>query len=157
MENRAEFPDRLVLRALAGTEELGRRIAGELARGDVIALAGDLGAGKTTLARAILQALGVASEVPSPSFTLVQEYQTARLRIFHFDLYRIESPTEVDELGFEEALESGAVLVEWPERAPARIPPDALRIRIEIVGETARAVQFSGPARWARLLADRKT
>lgn len=146
-----------MLRALAGTEELGRRIAGELARGDVIALAGDLGAGKTTLARAILQALGVASEVPSPSFTLVQEYQTARLRIFHFDLYRIESPTEVDELGFEEALESGAVLVEWPERAPARIPPDALRIRIEIVGETARAVQFSGPARWARLLADRKT
>jgi tRNA threonylcarbamoyl adenosine modification protein YjeE len=156
MTDRAEFPDGLVVRTLAETEELGRCIAGELMRGDVIALEGDLGAGKTTLVRTILRALGYVSGVPSPSFTLVQEYETAQLRIFHFDLYRIESPAEVDELGFEEALETGALLVEWPERAPARIPPEALRIRIEIVGETARAVQFSGSARWAQLFAVRK-
>lgn len=146
----------LTLHGLAETEALGGRIAATLAPGDTIALEGDLGAGKTTLARAILRALGVASEVPSPSFTLVQEYQTSRLRVLHCDLYRIERPSELDELGIEEALDQGAILVEWPERAAARIPPDALRIRLEVVGESARAVQFFGPARWAQRLSDRK-
>lgn len=148
----AEF----AIRDIAETEDLGRRIAAILAPGDWIALEGDLGAGKTTLVRAILRALGVTSVVPSPTFTLVQEYDTANLRILHCDLYRIETPAEVDELGLEEASDGGAVLVEWPDRAEARIPPDALRIRVAIVGEQARFVQFSGPARWARRFSDRK-
>ena len=139
-----------VVQDLAEMEELGRRIASMIQRGDTVALEGDLGAGKTTLARAILRALGVAGEVPSPTFTLIQHYETPRLKIAHCDFYRIENPAEVDELGLEEALKDGALLIEWPERAPGRIEADALRIRIGIVGESERAVQFSGPARWAR-------
>lgn len=146
----------VLLRTLSDTRQFGRRLADELAVGDALALEGDLGAGKTTLARAILQALGVDCEIPSPSFALVQEYETARLPVFHFDFYRIESVADVDELGLEEALERGAAIIEWPERAQTRLPRDLLRIHIEIVGETARAVQFSAPARWARLLSNKK-
>ena len=150
------FESQLVTRGPDETEALGQWIARGLRVGDAIALEGDLGAGKTTLARAILRALGVEGDVPSPSFTLVQHYDTTRLKIAHCDFYRIENPAEVDELGLEDALKEGAILVEWPQRAPRRIPPDALRIRIEIVGESERAVQFSGPARWAQLLTNRE-
>jgi tRNA threonylcarbamoyl adenosine modification protein YjeE len=146
----------LVVHSLAETEEIARCIATHLSIGDTIALEGDLGAGKTTLARAILRALGVAGEVPSPSFTLVQQYDTPRLRVAHCDFYRIENPTEVDELGLEDAVAEGAVIVEWPERAPGRIPADSLRIHIGIVGENERAMQFSGPARWAQLFSGGK-
>lgn len=156
MPEEEKFSGRVLLRTLADTRELGRRMADELMVGDAVTLEGDLGAGKTTLARGILQALGVDTEIPSPSFALVQEYETARLRVFHFDLYRIESIADVDELGLDEALERGAAIIEWPERAQARLPRDALRTRIEIIGETARAVQFFAPARWARLLANTK-
>ncbi|MGH6878311.1 MAG: tRNA (adenosine(37)-N6)-threonylcarbamoyltransferase complex ATPase subunit type 1 TsaE [Rhizomicrobium sp.] len=148
----AGFAGSTVVRSLAETEEFGRRIAARLAAGDTIALEGDLGAGKTTLARAILRALGVTGEVPSPSFTLVQHYETLQLKIAHCDLYRIEDPAEVEELGLDDALMEGALLVEWPDRAPARISPDALTVRIEVVGESERLMQFSGPARWAQLL-----
>ena len=141
----------LLVRSLAETEEFGRRIAARLKRGDAIALHGDLGAGKTTLARAILRALGVRDEVPSPSFTLVQEYEAAGVRIAHCDLYRIESPTELDEMGMEEALQNGVLLVEWPERAPERIPAGTLKIHIDIRGESERHITLSGPARWAEL------
>ncbi len=147
-----DFADGLVLHGLDETDKLGRLIAAAIRTGDVIALEGDLGAGKTTLARAILRALGVVGEVPSPTFTLVQQYDTPRLKVVHCDLYRIENPAEVDELGLEDALADGAVLVEWPERAPDRIPNDALTIRMAVVGEGDRAVQFSGPARWAQWL-----
>jgi tRNA threonylcarbamoyl adenosine modification protein YjeE len=154
--NMPGLESRLVIRDHQETEALGSRIAASLKVGDTVALEGDLGAGKTTLARAILRALGVAGEVPSPSFTLVQQYDTPRLKITHCDFYRIEEAAEVDELGLEDALKEGAVLVEWPERAPRWIPEDALRIRMEIVGENERAVQFSGPARWAQLLTNRE-
>jgi tRNA threonylcarbamoyladenosine biosynthesis protein TsaE len=140
---------------LAETEELARRIAPRLRRGDSIALEGDLGAGKTTLVRAILRALGITDEVPSPSFTLVQEYAAGDLKIAHCDLYRIESPTELDEIGIDETLRDGVVLIEWPERATARIPADALRIRIDVTGETARQFTLRGPARWANLISER--
>lgn len=155
-QNVSEFNGDLVLRGLRETEQLGRRIASALKAGDTVALEGDLGAGKTTLARAILQALGVAGDVPSPSFTLVQHYETPRLKIAHCDFYRIENPAEVDELGLEEALADGALLVEWPERAPGHLPDDALTIRIGILGEGKRAVQFSGPARWAQVFLGEK-
>ncbi len=147
------FAGGFVVRGIGGTEQLGRRIAAALRAGDAIALEGDLGAGKTTLARAILRALGVTDEVPSPSFTLVQEYEVPALKIAHCDLYRVECPAELDEMELEDALRDGAVLIEWPERAPARLPADALTVRIDILGESERSMQLSGPARWAHLLA----
>lgn len=134
---------------MTATEALGARIARGLRTGDALALAGDLGAGKTALARAILAALGVRETVPSPTFTLVQHYETARLTVSHFDLYRIKSESELDELGFDDALANGAALIEWPERAPHRVPEDALQVYLEATGETARRVALCGPQRWA--------
>ncbi|HWA90623.1 MAG TPA: tRNA (adenosine(37)-N6)-threonylcarbamoyltransferase complex ATPase subunit type 1 TsaE [Rhizomicrobium sp.] len=131
------------------TEALGARIAGGLAVGDAVALEGDLGAGKTTLARAILRALGVAEEVPSPTFTLVQQYDTERLTVRHYDLYRLGHAAEMTELGLDEALDEGAALIEWPERAGDRLPPDALHVVLTITGETSRRARLTGPAKWA--------
>src|SRR5580698_59029 len=102
---------------LAATTALGARIAAVLKAGDTVTLAGDLGAGKTVLARAILRSLGVAEDVPSPTFTLVQTYETPTLVVRHYDLYRIENASELDELGLEDALDEGAALIEWPDRA----------------------------------------
>jgi tRNA threonylcarbamoyladenosine biosynthesis protein TsaE len=154
-DNSAGFAGGFVVQNTGETERLGGRIAAGLRAGDAVALEGDLGAGKTTLARAILRALGVTDEVPSPSFTLVQEYEVPALKIAHCDLYRIEDPQEVEELGLQDALNDGALLIEWPDRAPACIPADALTVRIEVLGEGARSMQLSGPARWAHLLAER--
>src|ERR1700761_1542097 len=124
--SRIEIP----LADLGATGALAARIAPLLAAGDVVALEGDLGAGKTTLARAILRALGVSEDVPSPTFTLVQSYDTPRLAVSHYDLYRLKHIREMEELGFDDALAQGAVLVEWPERAPEALPPDALHVRL---------------------------
>jgi hypothetical protein len=135
---------------LDATARLGAGIAGGLKTGDAIALWGDLGAGKTTLARAILKAKGVAGEVPSPTFTLVQIYETMP-RIAHFDLYRLKSAREMEELGFEDALADGAVLVEWPERAPEMLPPEALHVRLR-QHDGARHAGLTGPARWESLM-----
>jgi tRNA threonylcarbamoyl adenosine modification protein YjeE len=136
----------------AATAALGRRIAHELKKGDCIAMEGDLGAGKTTLARAILEELGVRETVPSPTFALVQSYETKRLPVHHYDFYRIENEREIEELGFEEALSLGAVLVEWPERAAQVLPAATLRVRLEPVGETMRRATASGPDRWTKFL-----
>ena len=83
----------------------------------------------------------------------MQEYDAAGLRIAHCDLYRVESVVELDELGLDDALAGGVVLIEWPERARERIPVDALNIRIEVTGESERLMHISGPERWADLLA----
>ena len=131
---------------LAATAALGARIAAMLAAGDAVLLKGDLGSGKTTLARAILTALGVAEEVPSPTFTLVQTYDTARLTVAHYDLYRLKRAAELDELGLDEALEDGAVLIEWPERADDRLPSAALTIHL--CADAERRAILEGPARW---------
>lgn len=141
------FRARRALPDLAATAALGRAIAARLRRGDAVALWGDLGAGKTTLARAILRALGVRGDVPSPTFTIVQGYETPHLFVSHFDLYRLKSPREMDELGWDDALDQGAVLVEWPERAPEALPPQALHIRL-VLNENERSARFTGPARW---------
>src|SRR5215469_1667277 len=147
----ARFSWETMLTSPADTEALGARIAASLARGDAVALEGDLGAGKTTLVRAVLAALGHGETVPSPTFTLVQRYETPRLAIAHFDLYRIEREEEIEELGLDEALDEGAALIEWPERAGSRLPPDALHVQLTIRGETSRHVRLTGPARWAPL------
>jgi len=148
----AEIPDvfraELALPDLAATARLAGRIAPRLEAGDAVALWGDLGAGKTTLARAILRALGVTEEVPSPTFTLVQTYETPRLTVAHYDLYRLKSPREMEELGFTEALEGGAALVEWPERAPEYLPDETLHLRL-LLEDGARRVRITGPSRWA--------
>jgi tRNA threonylcarbamoyl adenosine modification protein YjeE len=140
---RGEFP----LPDLDATAALGRAIASGLGIGDAVALWGDLGAGKTTLARTILQALGVREDVPSPTFTLVQGYDTTP-PVAHYDLYRLKSAREMQELGFDDALDRGAVLVEWPERAPEALPPEALHVRLGL-RETGRLARITGPSRWA--------
>jgi len=148
-DNREGFVREIALADEAATERLGARIASGLATGDTIALEGELGTGKTVLARAVLRALGVTESVPSPTFTLVQHYETAKLPIDHFDLYRIEEESELDQLGLDDALVTGAAMIEWPQRAGARLPADALHLRIETCGDTSRRAIISGPARWA--------
>jgi tRNA threonylcarbamoyl adenosine modification protein YjeE len=142
---RADVP----LPDLDATQRLGAGIAGGLKCGDAVALWGDLGAGKTTLARAILRALGVTEDVPSPTFTLVQNYDTDP-PVAHYDLYRLKSAREMAELGFDDALADGVVLVEWPERAPEVLPTDALHVRLGF-HDGARAARLTGPARWEKL------
>jgi tRNA threonylcarbamoyl adenosine modification protein YjeE len=142
------FEREVVLAGLAETIALGSRIAAGLEPGDCVALAGDLGAGKTTLARAILRALGVRETVPSPTFTLVQCYETGRCPVRHYDFYRIEKASEIAELGFDEALAEGVALVEWPERAGTSIPDASLHVGLVIVDDMGRRARLSGPARW---------
>lgn len=128
------------------TERLGQDLAAALRIGDSIALKGDLGAGKTTLARAVIRALAgnPALEVPSPTFTLVQAYE-ARFPVHHFDLYRLGSPDELDELGFDEAAVKGVTLVEWPERAGDRLPEDAVTVELTHQDD-GRLATMAGPA-----------
>lgn len=115
----------------AGVVRLAELVALKLRRGDVVAVSGDLGAGKTTFARALIAALlGEAAEVPSPTFSLSQTYATPRLLVTHFDFYRLASAEEARELGFEEAAQEGAVIVEWPERAASLLPESRIEIAL---------------------------
>lgn len=122
---------RLRLADEQATRLLGNDLARALLRGDLVLLSGDLGAGKSTLARAIIRSLAQDPDldVPSPTFTLVQAYETA-LPVSHFDLYRLGDPSELDELGLEDALATGIALVEWPERAPSALGGKAIRIEL---------------------------
>jgi len=140
------------------TAALGRALAQRLRAGDVVALRGPLGAGKTSLARALIHALpgspGSASEpVPSPTFTLVQVYERAAAPVWHFDLYRLSHSEEVWELGWEEALAEGILLVEWPERLGALLPDTALVITLAPDDEDGRRAALAGPPPWDRRLA----
>jgi tRNA threonylcarbamoyladenosine biosynthesis protein TsaE len=128
----------------AATLALGRRLAALVASGDVIALWGGLGAGKTTLARGFVAGLAARAglapeEVPSPSFPLVEVYELGEFVLWHFDLYRIEDPAELEELGFAEALGGGITLIEWPERAGDFLPEARLDIHLEWDGAGRRA------------------
>lgn len=136
----------------AETAALGARIAAGLEAGDCVALEGDLGAGKTTLARAVLRALGVEEHVPSPTFTLVSTYDTPRLHVSHYDLYRIEDPGELAELGIDEAVDTGAALVEWPERAQGGLPGISLHVVLTRATGDGRTATLSGAPKWARIL-----
>ncbi|MDO1557854.1 tRNA (adenosine(37)-N6)-threonylcarbamoyltransferase complex ATPase subunit type 1 TsaE [Brevundimonas sp. 2R-24] len=143
---------RLFLADEAATLALGARLADLIQRGDVLLLRGGLGAGKSTLARGLIRALTTPDEdVPSPTFTLVQTYE-GRAPVAHFDLYRLENPEEARELGIEEALEEGAVLIEWPERLGGWIPGGA-RLDIELRPEqTGRAAILSAGGSWSERL-----
>lgn len=146
-------PIELTLSGEAATVELGEDLALALQAGDCVALWGDLGAGKSTLCRALLRAVADDPdlEVPSPTFTLVQSYEL-RLPVAHFDLYRLADVSELDELGFDEALSTGICLVEWPERAGKGLPKNRIDIRFQFSADGGRVVAVSGPeARMGRL------
>lgn len=129
---------------------MARLTSGMLQRGDTIALAGELGVGKTTFARALIQSLLPGEEVPSPTFTLVQTYDAPAFRVTHADLYRVKSKSELRELGFDEALESGALIIEWPDRMSELLPADRLDIMIEVDdGAEERRVKLIGRGTWA--------
>jgi tRNA threonylcarbamoyladenosine biosynthesis protein TsaE len=146
----------LALSDLAATRRLGAALARRLAIGDVVALHGDLGAGKTELARAVIRAAAgnEALIVPSPTFTLAETYDTAIGSIWHFDFYRLDSPEQVWELGFEEALAGGISLIEWPERIGPLLPAKRLDVTLTIEHDEARAAVMAAEHSWTDRLAD---
>ena len=112
------------------TSDLAKKVASIAKKGDVFALYGTLGMGKSVFARSFIQYLTGVDDVPSPTFTLVQDYQSDDFEIFHFDLYRLEHPDEVFELGFEDAIFNGVCLIEWPEKAGNWLPKDVFKLDI---------------------------
>ncbi|MGN6691775.1 MAG: tRNA (adenosine(37)-N6)-threonylcarbamoyltransferase complex ATPase subunit type 1 TsaE [Sphingopyxis sp.] len=134
---------------LGEAERIGAAIGTELAPGDVVLLSGDLGAGKTTLARAMLKARGLAGEAPSPTFAIVQPYAPPEvdLAVAHVDLYRIEGEDELVELGLDDYLYDGALLIEWPERLGSQGWSDALALTISGNGD-ARVLTAKVPPAW---------
>ena len=140
----------MILSDAEATDAAGRLLAPLLQCGDVIALSGDLGAGKTSFARGILAGLGFDGEVPSPSFALVIPYAppSLRLPVWHVDLYRLDDPTEVEELGLDDALCDSVLLIEWPEGLGDRLWPSTLRITLKDDGDGGRRLTVSVPPSW---------
>lgn len=123
----------------AGTVELAKRFAGYLGDRGLVYLSGQLGAGKTTFCRGILRGLGHRGAVKSPTFTLVEPYQQGSVQVFHFDLYRLSDPNELEYIGVDDYLDSDClVLVEWPERAAGWLPEADLQIHLEVEGAGRR-------------------
>ena len=144
------------LSTLDATKDLAVRIAKCLRVGDIVALKGPLGAGKTTLARYIIQGLGwMESEIPSPTFTLAQEYDFSKFTLWHFDMYRLEAPEDAFEIGVEEAFATGVSLIEWPERLGGYLPLQRLDVTLSFRDdagrddEGARQVELSVESAWA--------
>ncbi len=135
-------PDTFTSRSPEQTVAIGRQIAQRLDRGDCIELVGPLGAGKTCLTRGLAMGLGLEDPrwVSSPTFVLVHEYP-GRLPIYHLDLYRLDAPdAELIDMGLDEMLEDGVVLIEWADRADAALPRPRWRVELEITGESCRNV-----------------
>jgi len=137
----------MILEDEQATADAGAALARATRAGDVIALSGPLGVGKTALARAVLAALGHEGEVPSPSFALVQPYEDLDPPVWHVDLYRIESSAEIEELGLDCAADA-VLLVEWPERAAAGLWPEALTLSLEFGPDGDRILTAEVPPSW---------
>lgn len=121
----------IIINSEADTYEYGRRLAKELSPGKVVALIGDLGTGKTTLTKAIAEGLNIRESISSPTFSIIKEYDSGDLPLYHFDVYRLEGPEELYHLGFEEYFYGhGVTIVEWADKVIDLIPDDAVRIEI---------------------------
>jgi len=136
----------ILLHDAEATERLGRALGAHLREGDAVALFGTLGAGKTTFARGVLRGLGFQGDVASPTFPIIQVYDTAP-PLWHVDLYRIEHAGELEELGLDDARLDAALLIEWPERLP-RLWADTLRLGFDIMPDGARALTADVPPAW---------
>ena len=149
----------IILVDAAATEAVGRALADVVRAGDVIALFGDLGAGKTTLSRGLLAGLGLEGEAPSPTFAIVQPYgpPDVRLPVAHVDLYRIDAPEDAAELGLDDYREDGVLLVEWPERMGAAAWEDALRLFLVATPDGARRLTAERPPSWEQRWPPRST
>lgn len=136
-----------LLRDREETRRWGEALGALLQPGDVLALVGDLGAGKTTLTRALARGLGISTPVTSPTFTLLQEY-AGRIPMFHIDAYRLDRPEDLIDLGFEDYLErEGVMVVEWADRVMPLLPPERLVLEMEIAAETEEAFAEDAPRR----------
>ncbi|MDB2414704.1 tRNA (adenosine(37)-N6)-threonylcarbamoyltransferase complex ATPase subunit type 1 TsaE [Rickettsiales bacterium] len=134
--------------SLKDSENLAKKIAALIEKGDVIALEGDLGAGKTTFTRFVINALSDKDvEVLSPTFTLVQPYELDRFNLWHFDLYRLENIEEIYELGYEEALDEGVAIIEWPQIIAGMMPENRLLIRLGLNLDT-RFAEIEAYGNW---------
>ncbi|WP_294329416.1 tRNA (adenosine(37)-N6)-threonylcarbamoyltransferase complex ATPase subunit type 1 TsaE [uncultured Sphingomonas sp.] len=140
----------ILLHSLDEALALGAALAAVVGPGDVIALSGPLGAGKTSIARGLLAALGLAGEAPSPSFAIVQPYDPpeVRLPVLHVDLYRIEDPEEAEELGLDDARYDALLLVEWPERLDDDYWHDALWLTLDVAADGTRRLTARVPSAW---------
>ncbi|HEY1125070.1 MAG TPA: tRNA (adenosine(37)-N6)-threonylcarbamoyltransferase complex ATPase subunit type 1 TsaE [Sphingobium sp.] len=138
------------LKTAADVEGFGVRLAKMLRAGDVVLLSGDLGAGKTTLARGLLHGLGHVGEVPSPTFSILQGYEPpdVALPVGHVDLYRLESAQEIDELGLDDWLVDGALVIEWPDRLGRHFADIALDLQLTVAGDGARLLTAHLPTAW---------
>ena len=132
----------MITKSAAETRALGEKLAARLRPGDVLLLEGDLGAGKSELTRGIAKGLGVAETVTSPSFTILNVYESGRYPLYHFDWYRLESSEELYELGMDEFLGGdGIAVVEWPGQCPDAVPEGAVRIRMTVAGDNERIIE----------------
>ncbi|OLF71445.1 tRNA threonylcarbamoyladenosine biosynthesis protein TsaE [Maricaulis sp. W15] len=153
--NSVSLPD------LAATQALALRLARVLRAGDTVFLTGDLGAGKTTFARTIIQTLCGVDDAPSPTYTLIQTYDWSGGELWHADLYRIEDASELDELGLDDAFGDAIMLVEWPDRLFGQAPDDRLELDLEMLGDSAgdsmdrpRRAGLTGFGEWETRLDD---
>ena len=133
------------------TAEFARQIATLVGAGDILLLDGPVGAGKTAFSRALIQSLlPVPEDVPSPTFTLVQTYDTPDFEIWHCDLYRLTSPDEVFELGLDDAFTQALCLIEWPDRLDGTVPKDATTLSFDYADVDSRTVRVSGTKPWVK-------
>ena len=131
----------IITHSFEETEHFGERLASALlGKRFFIALFGDIGAGKTVFVRGMTKILSPGSRVKSPTYTIVNEYRRGEIPIFHFDLYRVEDPDDLDGFGFEEYVSTGSCITEWSENIADRIPDDAIIVRIEKLGEFERQI-----------------
>jgi tRNA threonylcarbamoyladenosine biosynthesis protein TsaE len=132
------------------SDQFGRSLAPLIRIGDVITLSGELGAGKTSIARGLLSTLGLEGEAPSPSYGLVIPYDPpqVRLPVLHVDLYRLDGPDHIEELGLDDALIDSALIIEWPERLGNRLWANALQISLFVLPDGTRRLTAQVPSAW---------